>query len=44
MSSPRYDNRDPSIRNSGAHDFLSTALLGLFLMMMLTTWSWYAMR
>jgi hypothetical protein len=39
MSSP-----NPDIRNSGAREFLTTSLLGLFLMMTLTTWWWYAMR
>jgi hypothetical protein len=35
---------DPNIRNGGARDILTTSLLGLFLMMMLTTSWWYAMR
>jgi hypothetical protein len=39
MSSPNSE-----IRNRGAREFLTTALLGLFLMMILTIWWWSAMR
>lgn len=46
MSSPRgYGyGYDPTIRNSGTREVLTTSLLGLFLMMMLTTSWWFAMR
>ena len=45
MSSPNYRYAsDPSIRNGGARDVLTATLLGLFLMMTLTTSWWFAMR
>ena len=44
MSSPRGYDPTVRIRNGGARDVLTTSLLGLFLMIVLTTWWWHAMR
>jgi len=35
---------DPRIRNGGPREALTASLIGLFLMMALTTWWWAAMR
>ena len=44
MNSPRGYDANIRIRNGGARDVLTASLLGLFLMMMLTTSWWFAMR
>ena len=44
MSSPHGYDPSIRIRNGGARDVLLTSVLGIFLMMVLTTWWWHAMR